>query len=152
MRAAEVMTKGVETVPPGMPAADAWELMRRKSIHHLVVVDGSRVIGILSDRDAAGRSGGSVRSKFDVVDLMTSAVVTVAPDATVRKIANVMRGRSIGCVPVVDGKRLLGIVTVSDLLELVGGGVGRPSHAERHTLNYRGPHRKTKQSRRFGVW
>ena len=127
MRVAEVMTEGVQTVPPTMPAVDAWELMRRKRIRHLVVTTGSSVVGVLSDRDAGGRSGGALRSLSTVADLMTSHVVTIEPTATIRKVANLMRGRTIGCIPVTQGKRLVGIVTVSDLLELLGRGIDRPA-------------------------
>jgi acetoin utilization protein AcuB len=151
MRAAEIMTKDVQTVPASMPAAQAWELMRRKRIHHLVVAAGSEIVGVLSERDAGGRSGSSLRARSSVAGLMTTAVVTVAPDATIRKIANLMRGRTIGCVPVVQGRRLMGIVTISDLLDLLGRGVGRPAKATRHDLHYRVPHRRVKRGA-FGVW
>lgn len=150
MRASEVMTKEVQTVSPGLPAAEAWDLMRRNGIHHLVVTADSKVVGVLSDRDAGGRSGVSVRDRSTVAELMTSSVVTVDPKATVRRIANLMRGRTIGCVPVIDGKRLVGIVTVSDVLDLVGGGIGRPAKPTRHGLQYRVPHRKRKRA--SGVW
>jgi CBS domain-containing protein len=126
MRVADVMTEGVHTVPPTMPAVDAWELMRQKRIRHLVVVASSGVIGILSDRDAGGRGGGSIRALSTVADLMTAPVVTIEPTATVRKVANLMRGRTIGCIPVMAGKRLVGIVTTSDLVGLLGQGVDRP--------------------------
>lgn len=144
MRAAEVMTKKVQTVRPDLPAVEAWELMQRRGIHHLVVSEGSTVLGVLSDRDAGGRRGTSLRARSRVADLMTSAVVTVAPDATVRKIANLMRGRTIGCVPVMDGQRLVGIVTVSDLLQLLGRGTDRPAPPTRRGLHFRVPHRKVK--------
>ena len=150
MRIAEIMTEGVQTVPPTMPAFEAWDLMRQKRIHHLVVMVGSAVMGVLSERDAGGRGGASIRARSTVADLMTTAVVTTAPDATIRKIANLMRGRTIGCVPVIDRKRLVGIVTVSDLLRLLGGGIDRPARPARHTLNYRVPHRKRKGA--SGVW
>jgi len=150
MRVTDVMTKGVHTVPADMAASDAWELMRRKGIHHLVVTADSRVAGVLSDRDAGGRSGASIRTRSSVADLMTAAVVTVAPDTTVRKIANLMRGRTIGCVPVLDRERLVGIVTVSDLLSILGRGVDRPMQPQRHNLHYRVPHRKGHSA--FGKW
>ena len=146
MRVVEVMTKGVQTVPPTMPATDAWELMRRNRIHHLVVTAGTDVIGVLSDRDAGGRSGASIRARSTVSDLMTSHVVTIAPTAPVRKAANLMRGRTIGCIPVSDGERLVGIVTVSDLLELIGRGVGRPAKVGHRTSHHRVPHRKMGRS------
>jgi acetoin utilization protein AcuB len=150
MRVADLMTKDVQTISSDRGAADAWELMKRRGIHHLVVVDDSKVAGLLSDRDAGGRSGASLRARSRVGDVMTTPVVTVGPSTTIRKIANLMRGRTIGCVPVVDGKRLVGIVTVSDLLELVGRGVGRPARPERRGLHHRVPHRKRKGA--FGAW
>ena len=152
MRAAEVMTKNVETIPPDASAADAWELMRRKRIHHLVVMADSRVSGVLSDRDAGGRSAGSLRAQSRVRDLMTSSVVTVGPRTTIRQVANMMRGRTIGCVPVVDGRRLVGILTVSDVLKVVGRGVDRPARPKRPALHYRVPHRKQKGAGAAGVW
>ena len=60
-----------------------------------------------------------------VADLMTAPAVTVEPTTTVRQAANVMRGRSIGCLVVVESGHAIGIVTVSDLLELVGRGLDR---------------------------
>jgi CBS domain-containing protein len=75
---------------------------------------------------------------------MTRHTVTIDPQETVRRAANVMRGRTIGCLPVIRGGRLVGIVTVSDLLELLGRGIDRPAKAERRGLHYRRPHRKGK--------
>ena len=150
MRVAEIMTEGVQTVQATMAASEAWELMRRKRIRHLVVMDGAEVQGVLSDRDAGGRSGANVRVQHTVGDLMTTAAVTVPPDATVRRAANLMRGRTIGCLPVIDRKRLVGIVTVSDLLDLLGRGTDRPMQAQRRGLHHRVPHRKSHGG--FGVW
>jgi IMP dehydrogenase len=151
MRMNEVMTEGVQTVAPTMAAADAWELMRRKRIHHVVVTRGAEVIGVLSDRDAGSRAGATVRSGRMVAELMTSHAVTLTPEDTVRKAANLMRGRTIGCLPITDKRgRLVGIVTVSDLLELLGRGVDRAVKPERPIATHRGPHRKRHRS--YGVW
>lgn len=150
MRVSELMTTQVRTVPPTMPAVDAWALMRRERIHHLVVKADGRIVGVLSDRDAGGRNGSSIRVRSTVADLMSRPVITVDPDATLRRAANVMRGRTIGCLPVVSGGRAVGIVTVSDLLGALGGGVDRPSRSERHNLHHRVPHRKQKGV--FGKW
>ena len=142
MRMFEVMTEGVQTVKPTMAAADAWELMRRQHIHHLVVMEGSQILGILSDRDAGSRAGASIRAGRTVADLMTKQVVTRAPTDTIRSAANVMRGRTIGCVPIVDRGQLVGIVTVSDLLEQLGRGADRRTKPSRPALHWRVPHRK----------
>lgn len=144
MRLDEVMTKGVKTVSSAAPAADAWELMRRGGVRHLVVTDGSKVTGILSDRDAGSRAGAAVRAGRTVGDLMTRHAVTMASTQTVRQAANLMRGRTIGCVPIVDQGHLVGIVTVSDLLEVIGRGIDRPAKAARPLATHRVPHRKQK--------
>ena len=145
MRVQELMTRNVRMIAPTAAAEDAWNMMRLNRIHHLVVTDNRRVVGVLSDRDAGGPRGASVRADSVVADLMTAPAVTVEPTMTVRQAANVMRGRSIGCLVVGKPSRVLGIVTVSDLLELVGRGLDRGAvHTARRTLSHRTPHRKSK--------
>jgi CBS domain-containing protein len=145
VRVQDVMTEGIETIAPTAAAEDAWNVMRRNRIHHLVVTKANRVVGVLSDRDAAGRRGAAVREYSTVADLMNAPAVTVEPTTTVRQAANVMRGRSIGCLVVIESGRATGIVTVSDLLELVGRGLDRgTATTRRRTLSHRVPHRKSK--------
>lgn len=147
MRVGEVMTKNVETVAPTLGADDAWRRMRDRRIHHLVVMSGGEVLGVVSERDLGGRAGAAVRRGSKVEGLMSRGAVTAAPDDTVRQAANRMRGRSLGCLPVLDGRKLVGILTVSDVLELVGRGVERPvERGVRRTLARRGPGRDAHHS------
>jgi acetoin utilization protein AcuB len=152
MRVWEVMTAGAQTVPPTMPAADAAELMRRNKIHHLVVKRGSDVVGIVSNRDLGGRLRAAIRAGDTVADLMTSDVATVERTDTVRQAAKRMQGRVIGCLPVLDGGRLVGIVTISDLLELLGRGIDRPAAPERPSATHRVAHRKQRGRGKPGTW
>ena len=142
MRVFEVMTDHVDTVPATMSAGDAWALMRQRRIRHLVVTKGKDGLGILSDRDAGGRSGSAIRAQRIVADLMTAPAASVGPDDTVRTVAKLMRGRTIGCVPVVEHGRLVGIVTLSDLLDLLGRGIDRPARSERPMATHRVAHKK----------
>lgn len=152
MRLQDVMTREVKTVSPETAADAAWDVMKARGIHHLVVTKGRAIVGILSDRDAGGRLGAQVRKGHVVGDLMTEPVLTVAPETTVRKAANLMRGRSIGCLVVADAGRVIGIVTVSDLLELVGRGLDRQVETTtRWTIKHRAPHRKGRTAA-TGVW
>jgi CBS domain-containing protein len=145
MHVQDVMTEGVRTIPPTADAEEAWNVMRINRIHHLVVTKGKQIVGVISDRDAGGHRGASVRINSRVADLMTSPAASVGPTATVRQAANVMRGRSMGCLVVVKSGRAIGIVTVSDLLELVGRGLDRGAvTSKRWTLSHRAPHRKSK--------
>ena len=66
MRVTEVMTKEVQTIRPQARASDAWEQMRRHGIHHLVVMENSRIVGVISDRDAGGRKGAGARAESRV--------------------------------------------------------------------------------------
>jgi CBS domain-containing protein len=124
----EITSEGLQTVPSTLPAQDAWELMRRERIRHLLVTDGVDIVGVLSDRDvgtapATGRTAG---------DLMTAPVVTVQRDDTIRSVANLLRGRTNGCAPVMDGHRMVGIVTTADLSRRLDTGVvGRAPKARR---------------------
>lgn len=148
MRLNEVMQTDVERIAPGQTADQAWNLMKLRQIHHLVVMDGGAVIGIVSNRDLGGARGQALRRDRTVADLMTPHAVTARPDTTVREAANLLRGHSIGCLPVLEKNKLVGIVTITDLLVLVGRGAERPiARSTRWTMKGRGPRRKT-----YGVW
>jgi CBS domain-containing protein len=145
------MSTDVQTIPVAETAEVAWNLMRAKRIHHLVVTEGSKPVGVLSDRDAGGARGVAVRRNRTVAELMTDRVVTVLPTTPVKKAASLMRGRGIGCLIVTSGRRVVGIVTVSDLLELLGRGADRGVvQTKRWTLKHRTPHRKRHQA--AGAW
>jgi CBS domain-containing protein len=129
MRVFDVMSTPVRTVAVDDSAIAAWELMRLHGTRHLVVEDVDRhVVGVISASDLGGKAGAAIRAGERVADLMTKKVVVARPDTTVREAANMMRGHSIGCLPVLDSRdKLKGIVTVVDLLELLGRGAERPS-------------------------
>jgi len=131
MRLKDFMNTDVETVRSETSAEEAWERMRARDIRHLVVARGGTVLGVVSDRDLGGRRGAALRRGKTVADVMTTAPVTARPETTLRQAANLMRGRSVGCLPVVgeDG-RLQGIVTITDILDVVGRGSFKPNESE----------------------
>ncbi len=126
LRIGAVMSTSVETVRAGESAERAYSRMRDQEVHHFVVVDDGGVVGIISERDLGGRRGASLRRDRVVSDLMTSPVVTVESGSTLREAAKLLRGRTIGCLPVLDGRKLVGIVTLSDVLDTIIRGVERP--------------------------
>lgn len=132
MRLSDIMSSDVETISVRESAEVAWQRMRLNDFRHIIVLDGRDVVGIVSTRDLGGPHGESLRHNRQVKDLMTTDMATAGPSTTVREAANLLRGRSIGCLPVLDNNRLVGIVTISDLLELVGRGYERtPTENER---------------------
>ena len=146
MRVQDVMTKRVESIPANEPVSAAVERMRQKRIRHLVVTRDNQVAGVVSDGDVRMLTDSDSRL---VDEIMAAPVVFATSEMTLRKAANLMRGRSVGCLPVVDDGKLVGIVTTSDLLERIGRGAERPvTRGKRWILKDRGPRRKTLAGRR----
>jgi acetoin utilization protein AcuB len=126
MKLRQIMTSPVETVQFDDTAEHAWHCMQARRIHHLLVLDGAQLVGVLSDRDLGGPGGAARRAGKSAGELATPAVVTADAETTVRDAANKLRGHAIGCLPVFDAGRLAGIVTIADLLELLGRRALRP--------------------------
>lgn len=147
MRLQDIMSREVKSVGASTTVREAKSLMKMNRIRHLLVLDRSDVVGVVSDRDLEGRSGSGDERPLGVV--MTEHVVTAGPEMTVRQAANLLRGRTIGCLPIVEGGKAVGIVTTTDLLDLIGRGSERPvQRVDRWTLRDRGPRQAGATARR----
>ncbi|MFN0251785.1 MAG: CBS domain-containing protein [Kofleriaceae bacterium] len=113
------MSKHVRGVNPDIDAESAWVYMQTSKVRHLVVVDGNAVVGVLSERDLGGSNGSVLRAQRTVRDLMTPHALALTPETDVSDAAKLLRGMAIGCFPVMTGKDLVGIITTSDLLDIV---------------------------------
>ncbi|MFI5181475.1 MAG: CBS domain-containing protein [Thermoanaerobaculia bacterium] len=122
MKVRDIMRTNVETVDQEEFAEPAYNRMRVRRIRHLVVLSDSEIVGVLSERDLGGKDRQVMRLSHKVLSFMTPYAVKARPEMSVKQAAKLMRGWSIGCLPVVDRTRLVGIVTVSDLLDLVAKG------------------------------
>jgi CBS domain-containing protein len=138
MRLQDIMSSSVRTVSPDEPAGAAFERMRQERIHHLVVMRGKQVVGVVSERDLGSVHGEEFRRNHTVGDFISTPAISAPPSMTVREAANLMRGQSIGSLPVTENGKLVGIVTISDLLEVIGRGVEKPiQNRTRWTLRHR---------------
>lgn len=145
MQIREIMSTRVVTIGPKEAATEAWSRMRRRRIRHLLVVQARKLVGVLSERDLGGRAGGDIRTRRRVQDLMTPHVASAEPETTVRDAADLMRKRLIGSLPVLDGERLVGIVTATDVFDALGSAAtDTMSRAERQLL------RSPSSSKRLG--
>lgn len=133
LRVRDAMTREIATLGPQASAAEALALCRERGIRHLPVVDGGRLVGLVSDRDL--RDVSPPRGSADaentlgwvrLVDIMTRDLETAHPLDTIEHAAHRIHSRRIGCLPVVADGELAGIVTSSDMMrtltELVGAG------------------------------
>lgn len=127
MKVREIMTADPITVDPETPVFEAQNLMRSKRIRHLLIVEGGRLVGMITDRDirlnlpskATSLSVWEVNyllARLTVGSTMTKAVMVVSPDWDVAPAARLMLQHKIGALPVMDGETLVGIVTETDLL------------------------------------
>jgi CBS domain-containing protein len=149
MRVREIMTEPAETVSPGVRLEEARDLMRGLRVHHLIVKEGARLVGVLSASDIADAFARGADDTLRVADVMSPHVASIDHNETVRRAANLMQGRSVGCLAVTRERALVGIITVSDLLRLLGKGGERREAPERASLHYRVPHRKQRGGSRW---
>jgi CBS domain-containing protein len=113
----EVMTATPETLEVEDTLRDAAMLMDRADIGSVIVTDGTKIVGIVTDRDIALRGvGAGLDPSTSAVRLaMTAAPVTVQPTASVQEAIDVMRAHDVRRVPVVESGRPIGVVSLADL-------------------------------------
>jgi CBS domain-containing protein len=108
----------VATVTPSTPVGEALAILAEHDIGALVVIDGDRVVGVVSERDIVRRlaSAGTVEG-LDVGDVMTAPALTCDPSATVDELMATMTEQRIRHLPVVEAERLVGIVSIGDVVK-----------------------------------
>lgn len=127
---ADLMTEDVVTVTPDTDLSVAWNLFEDASIRHLPVVDeDGNLVGVLTQRDLARKALGSVDdlppqeqhallAERTVEEIMQPSPEFATPDESLVDAAERMVEHKIGCLPVVEGERVVGIVTESDFVRL----------------------------------
>lgn len=119
------MTKKVITVTPEDTVRDANWILHENRIHHLPVVEGGELVGIVSDTDIrqwilkeqkVEENGKVSRRTGTVSELMVREVVAVTPEDTIEDALLILHRRRFGALPVVEGRRLVGIITRLDIL------------------------------------
>ena len=120
LRVRDIMASPPVTVPPDLPALEAARLMTRRNIGSLIVQDGARAVGILTERDLVGKVVASgldprtVRCK----ELMSSPLLTIGPDTDVLQAAHTMARHHVRRLPILKDATLIGIVSERDILEV----------------------------------
>ena len=111
----------IHAVAPDSAVIDAIRLMAEKGIGAVLVMDGARLAGILSERDYARKIVLRHRSSRDtpVAAIMTAEVVTVTPADTVEDCLQLVTDRRIRHLPVVEGGAMLGVISIGDLVKSV---------------------------------
>jgi tRNA nucleotidyltransferase (CCA-adding enzyme) len=126
----QIMSYGVvHTLPPDTTVAEASEMMRRYGHEGFPVVEEGQIVGILT----RGQIDRALQLGFDDASInfyMYKGEISVRPDDSVQKLQDVMVEHSLGQVPVVEGGKIIGIVTRTDLIKLWSASPQRPRRAE----------------------
>ena len=109
------------SVSPQSTAYEALELMARQNIGAVVVLDGTRLVGIFSERDYARKVvlHGKSSRETSVGELMTRKIFYVKPESTAEECLHLMSSHHIRHLPVMEGSRLAGIVSVGDVVKSI---------------------------------
>ena len=122
------MTRNPKTVSPDDPLSFAAGILREHRFHHLPVVEGGRLVGILSDADLRNASYAAMPAEVEVGvegggagdrpvrEAMRTEVWSVTPDDSVEDALLILTREKFGALPVLSGDRLVGIITRADLL------------------------------------
>lgn len=140
------MKTNLITVSPETSIFKAREMMDAHKISHLPVTDGrARLLGILTDRNlkeawASPATTLSVHEltyvlqKLTVANVMTKKVITATPDMTIERAARLLHDHKIGALPVLKDDRLVGIITRTDLMEVLLQALGMSDDSRRISL------------------
>jgi acetoin utilization protein AcuB len=138
----DVMQTKLVTVTPETTLPEAIRLTGQRGIRHLPVLEGERLVGILSDRDlkramaspATSLEAHELRYLLDhlcVGEIMTRAIIRIGPMHPIEDAARTMVMEKIGALPVTDGERLVGLVTETDVLRLFVRAMGAAEPSSR---------------------
>ena len=123
----DIMQEKLVTISAGDSLSTVEDIMRLGGVRHMPVVHGGKLVGVVSERDLLrislsnlNESGSEERRAFlhalEIGRAMSTPPIVIEPFATVEKAALLLAEHKIGCLPVVDGDELVGMVTATDVL------------------------------------
>ncbi|HEY6281779.1 MAG TPA: CBS domain-containing protein [Burkholderiales bacterium] len=112
-------THGILSISPDATVYDALKLMAEKEVGALLVMEADKVVGIISERDYARKVilHGKSSKEIHVSDIMTSKIVYVNTAQTVDECMALMTDKRVRHLPVYEGDRLVGVVSIGDLVK-----------------------------------
>jgi len=115
----QAKSSGILSIAPDARVFDALKMMAEKNVGALLVMDAGRLAGIMTERDYARKVILQGRSSLDtpVREIMTDKVLCVHPDQSVEECMGLMTDRRVRHLPVMDGDKLIGVLSIGDLVK-----------------------------------
>ena len=124
------MNKDLLTIGKDDRMMTAKKILQEKNIRHLPVVDGKKLIGLVTNMDIRKAEASPATSleirelhylldKLTVGEIMTRNVITISPDISIEEATTLLHDNKIGCLPVVEDGNLVGIITEDDVMEIL---------------------------------
>ena len=134
----DIMQEKIVTISAGDTLSTVEDIMTLGGVRHMPVVHRGTLVGVVSQRDLLRASlsnltefGTEQRRAFlqvvEITRVMSAPPVVISPDATIEQAARVLADRKIGCLPVLDGEALVGMVTETDVLAYFAGSIAADS-------------------------
>ena len=131
-RVRDIMQKGLVTISASERLSTVEDIMTMGHVRHMPVVQGGQLVGVVSERDLLRASLSALsehrdeerRAFLNVVEIarvMSTPPIVVEPEALIEEAAMTMADKKIGCLPVLDGDELVGMLTETDVLRWVAG-------------------------------
>jgi CBS domain-containing protein len=131
MKISEVMTQAAVTDRPDDTLQQAAGKMREQQTGSLLVLDGHDLVGIVTERDVLKAVATATPLDTPVSEVMSKDLITVQPGTSLREAAQIMTERWIRHLPVLEGGRLVGIVSQRDLAGVLAGALNEPEDLHR---------------------
>jgi acetoin utilization protein AcuB len=130
MLVSKKMKRDLVTISKDERMTTAKKILREKNIRHLPVVDGKKLVGLVTNMDIRKAEASPATSleirelhylldKIKVSEIMTRNVITISPDISVEEATTLLHANKIGCLPVVEDGNLVGIITEDDVLAIL---------------------------------
>jgi len=113
----DVMSRNVLMISDSASINEAMRMMRKSGAGCLAVERASKIVGIITERDCIKALASGQTENARVADMMSKPLVTIGPNDTVSKAANILAEKGIKRLPVMDGQHLVGMLTSTDLVE-----------------------------------
>ena len=131
MRISDVMTEAAVTDRPGDSLEQAARKMWQQQTGSLLVLEGNELLGIVTERDVLKAVATGIALDTPISDVMSKDLITVGPGTSLREAAGIMTEKWIRHLPVLDGGKLVGIVSQRDLSGVLAGALNEPEGLHR---------------------